>query len=517
MANLKTLTNTFLFKNGAFYVNLLFWLFVSILLTTKILVFFKLNLGFIDSDQAFMWIGASDYAKGLFYEPRFYAQDYNTFMEALLAVPFIWMGVPVYYSVPIATHIIYLTPFLFTAFYLFFNRRKVNALLLLTILLCLPPEYDLMNSLPRGFVTGLFFTSFFVVNMLNPYNLRFFAFNVILCMIGYFVNPNSVLVSAPFLFYVFLHHYKTKRFYLINLPLATLMIPLFLFFNQFYIDHPDYIKHGLEYRLSTAFFWDNLSELNLRFIHISFFAEKYFLSTLFVLIVLMYFLYRQNKNAAWSFLIFVLVILFSFCTGKTLEGSTWAYMSFSRMYLGIPLFICLFISILSLKTTKLFLGLMFIPLLFSSFKMVTFEKTLEPHYKNELWVGVRLIKFNDAIEAIQFYGDQCRKNNSPFLLISKDFWLNTFLAYGGPAIDDNYPLTMETKADKRYWVREGLKNKVFERFIVISEVFDLDKRIPKGTKFEIQRLDDYGLFLIKSNRVTVEDFAGLMNAYEPRP
>lgn len=517
MLFLSAITNHFKFKNGAFFINAFFLLFVLFLLIIQVLVYFKLNLGYIDSDQAFMWIGASDYAKGLFYEPRFYAQDYNTFLEALFAVPLIWMSVPVYYAVPIATHFLFIFPIFFTAFYLFFNRRKIQALLALSIILCMPAEYDLINSLPRGFVTGLFFTSFFVVNMLNPYHLKFFMFNVILCMIGYFVNPNSVIVSAPFVFYVFLHNFKNNRFYFFVLPLVLLMIPLHFFFNHFYAIHPDYIKHGLEYRMSTAFFWGNIRELDLRFIHLSFFFENNYLSLLLALMVLCYFLYRQNKKAAWSFLIFILVILFSFCSGKTLEGSTWAYMSFSRMYLGIPLFMGLFLSVLNLKTNNVFLVIFLIPLSFSIYKMRSFEKTLEPHYKNELWVGVRLIKFEDALGAVKFYGDQCHQNKAPFMLISKDFWLNTFLAYGGPAMDKDYPLTMETKADKRYWVREGLKNKVFDRFVVISEVFDFDKRLPKSPYFEIQRLDDYGMLLVENNSLTVDQFAGLMNAFEPRP
>ena len=47
--------------------------------------------GFVytDSDQTIMWIGAKHYSQGLFYEPRFYGQAYNTMLEALLAVPFV--------------------------------------------------------------------------------------------------------------------------------------------------------------------------------------------------------------------------------------------------------------------------------------------------------------------------------------------------------------------------------------------------------------------------------------------
>jgi hypothetical protein len=51
-----------------------------------------------------MWIGAADYAKGLFYEPRFYGQDYNTFLESLFALPYLYAGLPAYKALPMATH-----------------------------------------------------------------------------------------------------------------------------------------------------------------------------------------------------------------------------------------------------------------------------------------------------------------------------------------------------------------------------------------------------------------------------
>ena len=120
------------------WINVFFVLFVITLLVIHVTAFFKLNITVIDSDQPYMWLGARDFARGDFYEPRYYAQDYNTFMEALFAVPFIWMKFPVYYAVPIATHIIFLFPFLFTSFYLFFHKRKIQAILVLSILLCLP-------------------------------------------------------------------------------------------------------------------------------------------------------------------------------------------------------------------------------------------------------------------------------------------------------------------------------------------------------------------------------------------
>ena len=125
-----------------------------------------------------MWLGAKHYSQGLFYEPRFYGQDYNTMMEALFAVPFIKMGMPVYYAVPLATHLIALVPFLFTAIYLFLKQKKEAAVFVLAVLLCMPTGYDIMNAIPRGFVTGIFFTSLFIINVLNPKQYVFILINI---------------------------------------------------------------------------------------------------------------------------------------------------------------------------------------------------------------------------------------------------------------------------------------------------------------------------------------------------
>lgn len=517
MSVLMSLTSTFSFKNGSFFVNLLFWLFFLLVIFIRVAIFMKLNLVFTDTDQPFMWLGATDYSKGYFHEPRFYAQDYNTFFEALVAVPLIWMGVSSYKAVTIATHFLFLFPFLFPSFYLFYKRKKIQALIILGLLICESAEYDLLNSLPRGFVSGLFFTSFYILSLLNPYRLNLLAFNVVMAMIGYFVNPNSVLVSAPFIFYVFLHHYKNFGFYKKIVPLAFLLIPLYFLFDYFYQIHPDYIKHGIEYRISTAFFWDNIKNLDDRFIHIAYFYENNLPSVLLVLMVVLVFLIRHNKKAAWSFLIFISVILFSFCTGKTLEGFTWVYVSYSRMYLGIPVFISLFIALIQFKTNKWLITLSIIPLCFGIYKIVSVEKLVAPQHSTVPQIGVRLVKLEDALGSIQFYSEMCKKYEVPLLMVSKDFWLKSMLVYGGPSVDAFYPLTYEIKDDKRYWVRAGLKNKVFERFLLISEDFNIDKKIPGSKHYQIESVDGYGLVLVKNNDLTTFEFAQLVDAFEPRP
>lgn len=99
-------------------------MFIGFILLQRLFLFLTVNHDCIDNDQVVMWSGAKHLSQGLFYVPRYYGQDYNTMMEGLFAAPLIKLGVSVYYSVPIATHLIFLTPFLFTAVYLFKKQKK---------------------------------------------------------------------------------------------------------------------------------------------------------------------------------------------------------------------------------------------------------------------------------------------------------------------------------------------------------------------------------------------------------
>jgi hypothetical protein len=142
---------------------IIFYFFLTIIISQHVLLFFTININYLDDDQVIMWLGAKDYSQGIFHEPRFYGQNYSTFMEALIAVPFIWLKMPLFYAVPLATHLIFLTPFIFTAFYLYKHKLLSNAILVLTLLLFMPTGFEVMTSIPRGFVTGVFLTLFLLI------------------------------------------------------------------------------------------------------------------------------------------------------------------------------------------------------------------------------------------------------------------------------------------------------------------------------------------------------------------
>lgn len=496
-----------------FILSLSFFLCITILLVMRVLLFLSINIDFIDSDQPFMWIGASDYSKFQFYEPRFYGQDYNTFMEGFFAVPLLWLGVPVYYALPIATHFIYLFPFLFTATYLFLNQKKENALLILVLVMCLPSGYDILNSLPRGFVTGIFFCSFYVLSFLKPQSFRFAILNTLMCILGYFVNPNSLIVSFPFAMFLFFHNYKEKTFYIAMFICVLAAIPLHLLFNQFYISHPEYVVFELVYAISPAYFWENLKHLDQAFQHINFFMEDKSWCLLLVFAFLSWITFRKNKILFYTFLSLIFMILVSFFSGKVRDGAPWPFYSFSRMYLGIPLIIGLICTRLELSRIFI-LVLIAASLLFSGYKFFRFNDHIKYHTEQSHWLGVHLVSLRDVKNYAEGYKTVCEKHHLDRFIISNGFWLSTYLDYGGPAIYPDFPNTEETNSERRYYVREANKNKVFGTFLYISTDYNLDKKLAGRTGLQLERLDDYGLFLVKNNTLPNHLFMALTRAAE---
>lgn len=476
-------------------------------------MFFNINT-YIDSDQPFMWIGASDYAKGLFYEPRFYGQNYNSFMEAFFAVPLLWLKVPVYYAVPLATHIIFLFPFLFTASFLFFSGKKENALLVLAIVLCMTPAYDILNSLPRGFVTGVFFGSFFVVTFLQPRKMKYFFLNILLLEIGYFINPNSIIVSVPFLLFSLFTNYRERRFYLVLLAGLAFVYPLYTLFDQFYLDHPSYVIYGLQHSFSFDYFLQNITHPEQAFGHINFFVEEQYLFLCLAVVLLAAALFKTNRMAFFAFAGFMVIVVLSLFSGKTREGSFWPFYSYSRMYLGIPLVICLFTTKLSFSRRPFIILIVPLTLIFSSYKLLSLKNKVAYHTMDSHAIGVHLVKLEKVRDAIDFYKGVCKKNKVDRLLISNTFWLNTYLAYGGPAVYNDFPNTEETRSERRYKVWNGNKDKVFRSFVLISVASNFDKLTQSRSEFECVRLDEYGLFLIKNNTLSNASFISLVNKTE---
>ena len=173
--------------------------------------------------------------------------------------------------------------------------------------------------------------------------------NIVLATIGYFVNPNSVVVSAPFLVFAAWHHRQVRRIILMAGTLLVTSVSLYFLFNHFYVLHPDYIQNPITLDISTGYFYDNIAHLDERFGHISLFVEQKSWSVLALIVVMGLVLWRHGGKGVAAFSVFLAVLLFSFCVEKTAGGAPWVYISYSRMYLGIPLFLALGLGMADLR------------------------------------------------------------------------------------------------------------------------------------------------------------------------
>lgn len=500
--------------NKKLITDILFFILLALIVISKLQVFFGLNLVWIDSDQPYMWIGAKDYSEGNFYEPRYYGQNYNTFMEGFFAVPFIWMGLKVYQAVPLATHIIFLFPFVFTAIYLYCKNKKANALITLAIMACMPAAYDILCALPRGFITGVFFSSFFIMSLLNPEKRSYLTLNLIMTVTGFVVNPNSLLISVPVQAFLFIHNFRRPWYYLSLAVALSWFVILSLIFDSFYNQHPEYIMYGLSYDFSLSYFLPNLRLLlSDSFLHINFFTDQHSLFLFLSVLIIMCLLWFKNKKALLAFSSIFPVLLCLCFSGKLTDGSTWPYYSYSRLFIGLPMVLYLFQALLPADNTNIPKLIALTGIVFCSYKLTAFKNKTDFYTQHEKWTHLRMVKLEYALETIHFYKGVCRNHDANNILISSYFWLNTYISCGGPATDKDYPETQETYFEKRYVVREKNANTITRTFLLLAYDADFDKHV-SGKGFETERLDDYGMFLIKNNTLTTNQFISVLENCE---
>ena len=484
---------------------ILFVFLLLLIIANHIALYLNVNFNYIDTDQPIMWVGAQDFSKGIFHVPRFYGQDYNTMLEALLAAPLLKMGMAVYACVPLVTHILALFPFVFISGYLFFHHKRPQALMVLMLLLCLTTGYDIINSIPRGFVTGIFFTSFFVISLHNPKKYNYILLNSFLAYIAFLVNPNSVVISVPCLFYLWLQNYTNKHFYVYALIGFALALPFDYGLNHFYKVHPNYMVHGGESDFSFTYFIDAITNLNDRFAHISPFADQQGITLLILLAALLIVFYKKNRALFYSMLVLILIMLVSFAYSKTTDGTTWPFYSYSRMYLGIPIVLVLFISLLDIKVSKLFYGFVGIVLLFTGFKFATLSKNITYHTQESKWDHLQILSLKDMKEYVDKFRIMAKEYHVNDVILVELYWRQDFVIYGGPALYADYPNTLNPHYDRRTWRMQEEDTLVKKSFIILcgkNDYFDTHK-IPSG---KLTRINEWGVFLVTDNTLTTIDF-----------
>jgi hypothetical protein len=360
-------------------------LLVAVSLFNRAWATWNYNLPVIDIDESLMLYALHEMAGLRFHEPAFYGQTYNSVFEALVAVPFSWAGIQAPAALVFATAFLALFPFLLLAFLFDKNDRPEAAVGVMAISLVCSPEFDWVTGMPRGFVTGVFFSS-----LLFPALFRPGGVNWLLCGFGLgltmLTTPNALLFAVPLMLVVCWRHWRSARFYA---SVLAGLFPAFFFWiyiDHFYSQHPEYLVYQAVPMMVS---WDNFARgitMLDRLLGDAIPLVWYQGTVAAVLPVLLMFIGFSRKNT--SLFLYaggvLFIMLAALAMERTYNGNTSVHYAYMRIYLALPMAICLLFSFIRVPRVGV-LGLAGAGLLLVGYKVAVSSQTVLRHADKLNW------------------------------------------------------------------------------------------------------------------------------------
>lgn len=472
---------------------------ILMILGYRIYVLTVFGFVYTDSDQTIMWLGARDYAEGAFHEPRFYGQDYNTMLEALLSVPLLKCGVSLHLALPLITSMLALLPYFVISLLTYFKQSKVTGILLLTIPLLLPVEYEMITCLSRGFVTGIAIASMCCVPLFIRTTSAFLFFTGFAVIVAYSVNANSVLLSLPCLFLVFLQNTRNKKFYIFSGFGFVSGLVVHLIVARFYTNHPEYVLHTFNNNFSLENLIKGLSNLDLFFNQVTpvFSKQGWIILLFFALLAAVLFIHKKKEHAITLVLMLVLTIL-PLSASKVHEGIASVFFSNERMYLAVPVLLALSISFITIKRPLIVYGWLVFTAGFFVFKLIKTPDTLNRNLKTHHFVTV--IKNSDLIQECKTISAVSAQNNIELIIVNGHKYYDIY-TYGCAACMENFPETIRPVYERRIWQLIKAEKTIYRNILLIDSGRNFSEEYP----FITASKDLEGFYLLKENIIpTIE-------------
>lgn len=468
------------------------------------LVLHQFGFRYVDDDQSIMWSGALEMARGRFHEPCFYGQRYNTMLEGLLAVPLLWMGLAPNVALPVVTSVLALFPFMLLSFFLFRQRSYVLSSIVLVLPVTMSPEFGMITSMPRGFVTGVFLASIAVLPLFSKRSVVFFI-APFFAVLALFANPNAALVLLPAWLLILFQNHADRRLYLGGL-LGAIPGGLLCFLAlRFYDQHPTYVVHAQ---------WDlGFKFADIRLDHLRFLDE---LSPIlwgkgaFIFFLLVTFLVRFGITRQWrsfgALLVGVGLLVISFGFGKVHDGIPSVFYPWARMFLAVPFLMALFLSQLKWSPSRRVVMLM--PLVaagFFGFKCVE-QPAAVARQIDTLKLGyMEAMEVNELKQHCSLIDQVAREERADLLIVSWGYKKH-LTNYGCPCLIPDFPTTMEPYLDRRTWWLRSVSSRVLTN-ILFSGISEPEfKKFPAPFS-EVQRVStEPELFLFKGNTERTDSF-----------
>ncbi|MFO8086764.1 MAG: hypothetical protein R6T91_03010 [Bacteroidales bacterium] len=350
-------------KKDGFYkqriaVIILLCMAVAVTLMHRFFVLKYFSSVYTDHDQVLMWLGASDYKELLFYEPCFYGQNYNVMIEALLAVPLLFFGVPHHYALPLATSFLFLFPVFLISFFSFRKRWYLTAFFSAVIPLAMPLRFHMISSMPRGFISGPAIAAIAMIIVLaGESQWRFFWFGL-LGVLSVVILPSAALIMIPVGLYVLLTHWRELRNMALLMGGGAIGGIFYILKNSFYALNPHYNHYS---RIDGALYFSidnflyNLKNYENYFSDVTpiLFNDYYALQVVFVLL----FSYIMIKSKLYiRYFIFIISLIFIFLTlgfEKISDGTVSIFYPYSRYYFSIFYLMIFFVWLIDKKKSNL--------------------------------------------------------------------------------------------------------------------------------------------------------------------
>ena len=441
---------------------LFYRMMLALFVLSRGIAFFLFPNNFTDSDQTVMWQAAADMARLEFHHPFWYGQNYSSNLESMLAVPMIWLQIPVHTSVALISSIMSAMPVILFA-QLAGNRghyRIASAVLLSTLLF--PPSFWQVTMLSRGFIQGTFCVAggiYMLLTTRKPVRVVVAGF---LAGAGLMQNPNSVflLVAAVPVIAVYQQH--------ISRPIGALTgaAGAWLAWQAFHAlasRHPEYTIHpepSTDWSFTNIL--GNLTNADRLFSQVFLnIAGPAFTFVLFFL--LLTYLSRHNKPLLISLGLLLLALSGSFGFSKLSDGDHNIFFSCARFFISLPYAMMLLLALslgeeIQLSRPLRFMQVINTGLLFLFGLAGQLLYLDEPARFGSGYAPVYVTRISDLRKDCLQIREAAAQHRTGTIIQGDHHMLET-VTCGCPQLVQNFPVALRPKYERRKWMWQEYKDR----------------------------------------------------------
>lgn len=482
----------------------------------RVNTFFRFSILYTDSDQTVLWQVSKDLMNGVFHGPCFYGQSYNPIIEPLFSLPFLFFGMEYSTALPLTTTIMSTLPFIILSAYLYKRIDPLVGTIPLIISLLLSIEFEMLSSIPRGFVTGIFYATVGFTSIAFHKSILARFIGGLLFGVGLYANPNCLLLVPLLLPFTIL---AKEKFFKMALPIffGSLIGTSLIVFNSWYYSlNPDLVIHGspsLEMNLSS--FLKVIVRLDNYFDFVTpiFWRGGWLLLSIFIIVRIRTWRHGFKKYSATIFVLFITVIV-SFFFSKVSDGTNSVFFSGSRMYLAYPTII-IFILVFLIKTLNetqkriFYSSLILLSLISFSIKIFAFNPLLNHALRGSANSVVHVIKVKElqkVCEDLLIFS----KNKPDLILANSSHTEDQIITYGCQCMINDFPTTFQPLYERRTWLLPIITDSVYSKVLIYgNRSNNWDKIQTKNLDFI--KTDTAKNWILIKNHLKTKDLLTTMN------